>query len=472
MTVSPQVASLVQRRASHREAHPLAYARLWHAEGWDTSGTSPRARTSQRKAVQGFYGALAVAVLGGNGTGKSEAMGQLVVACMLGRDHPDVRAWLKGNHLQPEMIPPYPGRVLASALTSDDSRRVVRTKVAKYLPRDGSVRWRNQYGDGVAEAWIPDLRTGGNPNGATIVFKSNDQGQRAYQGDEYDIVTFDEEHDKDVVTESMMRLGRRPWKEGYAGHFMTPLKGLTYVYDEFVESPKDGYRAVWMHGADNPHADQDFRRRQQAGLSDAAKRAREFGEFVAGEGRVYSMFSRTAHLIRPVEIPVTWQRWRSIDFGVTNPFCCLWFALDPADRVYHVYRCLYRPGYSTEENGHEIVRLSEGERFAFDVADPESLDGRKTLADKCDIVTSKANKAVTEGISDVISVLMPDADGKVHLVFHDTPDMRPLLREIEGYRYPDASSRKDTSENPLKKNDHAMDALRYGVRFHKLHEGY
>lgn len=463
--------SLVARRKAHMEAHPLAYARLWHAEGWDTSGPTPRARTSQRVAAQAFVNADAVAALGGNGTGKSVLMGMLAVACMLGRDHPDVKAWCALNSIDPLTIPPYAGRVLASALTSDDSRRVVRTKVKAYLPRDGSVTWRNENGDGVAEVKIDGLRTPDNPNGATIVFKSNDQGQRAYQGDEFDVVLFDEEHDREVVEEAMMRLGRRPWREGWAGHFMTPLKGLTWIYDDFVDKPKDGHKAVWMHGPDNPHADQDFRRRQLSRMSEAMQRARNLGEFVSGAGRVYAMFSRQAHVIPARHLPRDWPRFRSIDFGTANPFCCLWFAVDPADRVFHVYRCLYRAGLSTEENGQEVARLSEGERFEFDVADPESLDGRRTLAIKCDIIAHSANKAVSEGISDVISVLQPDADGKPHLLFHDTDDMRPVLREIEGYRYPDATGRRDPNEHPLKKNDHAMDALRYGVRFYLMTEG-
>lgn len=471
--------SLVARRKAHMEAHPLAYARLWHAEGWDTSGAVPRARTSQRAAVQAIYGAVSMVALGGTGVGKSEAEGQLAVACMLGRNHPDTAAWLRNNEIDPRTIPPYPARVLVSALTSDLSRKVMRLKVDKYLPRDANVPivWKNREGDGVAEVSIPSLRPDGDMNGATVVFKSNDQTARAYQSDEFDVVLNDEEHDHPVFDQELARLNRRvvrgfaPWRDCWVAHFTTLENGYTWIWDDHVDTPKEGYRHRWLHAPDSPYCDMAIRGRSFSGLSDRQRQLRQFGTPSVGEGRVYAMFSRTAHVIPARYLPKDWPRFRSIDFGTANPFCCLWFAVDPADRVFHVYRCVYRSGYSTKENGQEVARLSEGEGYLFDVADPESLDGRRTLAVECDIVTQAANKAVSEGISDVISVLQPDADGKPHLLFHDTDDMRPVLREIEGYRYPDATNRKDANEHPLKKNDHAMDALRYGVRFYLLTEG-
>ena len=478
MTASrPTIAHLAAQRAAHREAHPLAYARLWRAEGWDTSGLngSPqRARTSQRREVGRISGNVSFAVFGGNGTGKSEVLGQLSVACMLGRGHPDVQAWLRNNGLPADLVPPYPGRVLASALTFAYSRKVVRAKVAKYLPRDAAVEWRNRYGEGEAEVAIPSLRPEGDQNGASIVFKSNDQGADGYQSDEFDVVLNDEEHDQPVFEQELARLTRREvpgvpkWLGGYVAHFATLENGATWLYDTHQANPQAGYAYGELHAPDSPYVDLATKLRQYAGLSAAKRATRLFGTPGSAEGLVYGEFSRAVHVIPARPLPAEWTRFRSIDFGTRNPFACLWFAVDPADTTIHVYRALYRAGYSTKENGAEIVKLSKGERYAFDVADPESLDGRRTLAMEHGIVTQAANKAIIEGISDVTDYLTPDADGKVHLVFHDTPDMQPVLREIGRYRYPDPTGKKDGLEAPVKHDDHAMDALRYGVRYYKL----
>lgn len=47
------------------------------------------------------------------------------------------------------------------------------------------------------------------------------------------------------------------------------------------------------------------------------------------EGAVYSEFDEDLHVVEPFEVPADWKRIRAIDFGYTNPFVCLWGALDP-----------------------------------------------------------------------------------------------------------------------------------------------
>jgi phage terminase large subunit-like protein len=471
-----RAAAAVARRKAHQEAHPLAYARLWHAEGWDESGKAPRQRTSQRAAVQAICGSVSMASLGGTGVGKSEAAGQLAVACMLGREHPDTQAWLRANHIDPETIPPYPGRVLVSSLTSDLSKKIMRLKVDKYLPRDPAqpAIWHNKDGDGVADVSILALRPPGDSNGAMVVFKSNDQGARAYQSDEFDVVVNDEEHDHAVFDQELARLNRRnvpgfaPWRGCWVAHFTTLENGYTWIWRDHVDEPKPGYVHRWLHAPDSPYCDMDVRNRSFAGLSAAKLALRQFGTPGSGEGRVYPMFSRDAHVI-PADTPIEpgWLRFRAIDFGTRNPFCCLWLAHDPGDDVIHVYRCLYRAGYSTSENGAEIVRLSGSEVYEWTVSDHD-LNSRRTLALEYDIDTVPADKAIDSGIDDVIDRLSPDANGRVHIVFHDTPEMRAVLREIDGYRYPEPTGRADGKEAPLKRDDHAMDALRYFVRFFRI----
>jgi phage terminase large subunit len=41
------------------------------------------------------------------------------------------------------------------------------------------------------------------------------------------------------------------------------------------------------------------------------------------------------------------------------------------------------------------------------------------------------------------------------------PSCVNTISEFESYQYPDG--RRGNSDNPIKENDHAMDALRYGI---------
>lgn len=87
---------------------------------------------------------------------------------------------------------------------------------------------------------------------STIGFKSCDQGREKFQGASLDFVWFDEEPPRDIYEECHMRVIDR---RGDIFGTMTPLKGLTFVYEEiFLNRHGDG--EVWyefMEWNDNPY---------------------------------------------------------------------------------------------------------------------------------------------------------------------------------------------------------------------------
>ena len=452
-----------QHRQQRRQASPLQYARLWSprcelcggmlievahpvwrcpTEG--CAGQTPGRHTSQIHAAR-ILGVDATVILGGNATGKTEAGAMLAVATAWGSESPQVASWAGRWGIDLSRFPKRPGRVLASALTSADSRRYLRPKLKKYLPT--GCTWRNEFGDGEAEVTLP--------NGGVIVLKSNDQGRRSYQGDWFDLVWLDEEHDEDVFEECEGRTSRVPGGGGHILMTMTPLKGFTWVYSRFVESPPEGFKAHWLDGLENPYTDLEKMRRWFARLPKSKRAARKEGRFTALEGVIFD-FDRALHLVPSAEIPKDWRRFRGIDFGTRNPFCCLWGALDPKDDTLHIYREHYQAGLQTQRHGEILNELSKGEIIEWSAADPEDKQGRMTLAMDCEIETFPAYKAVREGIDAVAERLLPDIEGRPHLVIHD--NCRNLTRELEQYRW--ATGEK---EQPLKHEDHAVDALRYMV---------
>jgi phage terminase large subunit len=73
----------------------------------------------------------------------------------------------------------------------------------------------------------------------------------------------------------------------------------------------------------------------------------------------------------------------------------------------------------------------------------------------------KGPNSVRNGINTVAARLAPDAEGKPHLVIHDC--CTALIKEIESYRWDTGRSKGDMADAPLKKADHAIDALRYAL---------
>ncbi len=195
-----------------------------------------------------------------------------------------------------------------------------------------------------------------------------------------------------------------------------------------------------------------------------------FGRWVAAEGVVYEDFDRGVHVVEPFPIPAEWRRFRSVDFGYTNPFVCQWWALDPDGRAY-LYRELYRAGRLVEDHARDIRNLTGSESIEATVADHDAED-RATLA-RHGIVTVAAKKAVSQGIQAVQSRLRRAGDGRPRLfVFRGAlvgrdeslaEARRPVCTadEFETYSWPKGADGKPVKEEPVKADDHGLDALRY-----------
>ena len=384
-------------------------------------------------------------------SGKSIAGDQLGAAYLLGRNHPDVVRWCARNGIDPATIPVGPTRVCFSSLTSNESKRIQRPGVKQYLPP--GCRWSNETGDGEAQVVTP--------NGSVGIFKSNDQGARAYQADRWHLLVMDEEHDEPVYNEATMRLVDY---RGRALLTMTPLLGLTWVHRRFIESPDPGSAIYWLHGTDNPHVDQEWLSLQLAKYGPHERAARERGEFTAMEGRVYSDFARSVHVVPCAGIPAEWPRHMTIDPGTRNPCAILLCALDPSDDTLHVLAESYERERTVSDHAVTIRRMLTGHpEPEVILCDPEDRGFRLSLAAEHDIQTTAANKEIRAGISAVADRLRLDARGVAHLYID--PSCRNLIRELEGYVWAPQVGRSDAKDAPLKRDDHAVDALRYLCRY-------
>jgi PBSX family phage terminase large subunit len=203
------------------------------------------------------------------------------------------------------------------------------------------------------------------------------------------------------------------------------------------------------------------------------------GLWAAAEGMVYDNYDPAIHLIDRFDIPKQWPRYRVIDFGYTNPFACQWWAEDGDGRLY-LYRELYGTQRIVDDWAVDINELSEGEEITLSIADHDAED-RATLH-RCGIWTVAAIKDVSPGIQAVQKRLRKAGDNKPRLYFfRDSLIKRdPLLvekrhpcstvEEFESYVWEEGKDGKPNKEQPVKKYDHGMDAMRYMV-YCKDHEG-
>ena len=210
---------------------------------------------------------------------------------------------------------------------------------------------------------------------------------------------------------------------------------------------------------DNPYLSKDFIATLEA-MAGTQRRRMLDGVWCEGEGAVYSEFDEEIH-IRKGPMPAGWERWdkcRGIDFGFTNPFVCLWGAIDPDGRLW-IYRERYVAKQTVQVHARAINAAEHNTRYRWTVADHDAED-RATLHES-GILTQRASKQVERGIKAVKERMKVQPDGRPRLYISEScPE---TISEFYDYAWQPATEGRNDKEAPIKDRDHAMDPIRYMV---------
>lgn len=212
------------------------------------------------------------------------------------------------------------------------------------------------------------------------------------------------------------------------------------------------------------------------------------GIWAAAEGMVYDGWDRALHLIDledlpipqgrqvkrcPAGIPLDWPRYWAVDFGYTNPFVWQAWAEDPDGRLYR-YQEIYATRRLVEDLAGQIAAVTKGQPRPVAIICDHDAEGRATLERHLRMGTTAARKTVSPGIQAVAARLRKAGDGRprLYLLRDALVERDPALaeskrptcteEEIEGYIWDTANGRKK-GEEPVKKDDHGLDCMRYMV---------
>lgn len=351
------------------------------------------------------------------------------------------------------------------SLSQQVQRDVAQSKILQYLNPEwiDDVIMLSGRKDSIKNGVIDQIKIKNVFGGiSTIGFKSCDQGREKFQGSSLDFVWFDEEPPKDIYEECRMRVLD---KNGDIFGTMTPLKGLTFIYDEIYlnrsNSPDIWYE--FMEWADNPFLDKKEVKKLTATLSDTELESRRYGKFRSDTGLVYTEFDENVHVIEPFDVPYDWQDVLSIDPGLNNPLSCHWYCVDYDGNIYVVaehYEAKRDIGY----HANKINEISDIIGWHRDgkgriVALIDSAANQRTLASQKSVTelfyeygivaNPKVNKDLFAGIARVKEYFKSN---KI-FIFKNCVNM---IREIKGYWWGDG-------DVPKKKDDHSLDELRYYV---------
>lgn len=236
--------------------------------------------------------------------------------------------------------------------------------------------------------------------------------------------------------------------------FVTDNKALMRMQPEYVEQlealpPK--LRDAWLHG-----------------------------RWDIFEGQFFEEFQnnpnpqrKNTHVIAPFDVPASWQRYRSYDFGYGKPFSCAWWAVDHDGRYYRIlelYGCTETPNegvkWTTERQFEEIARIEREHPYLAGyhingVADPAIFgDGKggKSTADvaaEYGVYFARGNNDRINGWMQVHYRLAFDAEGRPMMYIFDT--CRAFIRTIPLLCY-DEHKPEDLDTDG---EDHVADETRY-----------
>lgn len=229
-------------------------------------------------------------------------------------------------------------------------------------------------------------------------------------------------------------------------HWIARRFGLALAY-----TPLPTCKAVRTNTFDNEANLTSDYLAQLATFTGMMRRRFVLGEWCGSDNLVYDTWQRDCHFVRR---DGPWVRaYIHVDDASTLPFAA-GLVLEDSDGRLHTLREVYSPGLTESPKLDAIRTLADSSPapLEFVVVDP-AASGLKLALANAGFPVRNGDNDVQEGIKAVRSRLAPGPDGKPR--YTADPGCTHMAAEFESYE------RKEGTDEPVKKNDHLMDGLRY-----------
>jgi len=239
--------------------------------------------------------------------------------------------------------------------------------------------------------------------------------------------------------------------------FMTcnPDHPSHFIKQLYIDSDNLDKR-VWYFGLqDNPSLTDEYIKEVKQLYTGAMYERMIEGKWVQAEGIVYNEFDRDKHLFKTVKNTIK-DHVIGIDWGYTNPLAIILMAVDYDGNYYELDEIYHRQQH-IDESLKAVMKakgwLDMKPRVSYGYADTNRPDCIQSMHKLLGFPILGAIKDVEDGIQCVNGMLK-----KGKLLTHDTKCPN-LLIEKESYCWKD----KAKKDEPVKDNDHLVDAERYVI---------
>ena len=291
-----------------------------------------------------------------------------------------------------------------------------------------------------------------------------------FQGDTYSLVYCDEMtlYPESIIDMIDTRLSK-PYSLGFAA--MNP-SNPSHKIKQWIDMAVDGdpnYYQLHFTLEDNPFLDDDYKNRIKNSLSGVFYKRNYLGLWCTAEGAIFDFFDKSVYVCKRAPAAAEYYI-ASIDYGAHNPFCCLVIGVSTGKYTQQGKQLWVEAEYYWNHSKEEKTKVNS--ELAEDVQnflepygvnhiylDPSAEAFQQELHRRRMHVIH-ANNDVFNGINTLVSEMKR---GCV-LIMHTCKN---LIREIEGYVW-DTKAALKGEDRPIKKDDHAIDALRYAIASHKV----
>lgn len=304
-----------------------------------------------------------------------------------------------------------------------------------------------------------------------------------YLSTEYDRIAFDElvTFDRDMALEIMSRARTSKAAVKAAGDAQVWAgtnpggRGAMWVKDFFIEHTVDRsefpsyeperYGFVEATLDDNPYISESYRRDLED-LPEMRKRQLLYGDWNAFEGQFFAEWRPDVHVC-DFGVDPALEHFASIDWGFNAPGCVLWWACLPDGRL-HVRHEYKFKGESAEHVALEITRITKSlgiTNLRYVVCDPAMK--QKTGAGRGESIFEtllRRGLRMRGGDNDRFN-----GWNRVHELLRLNDQGEPWLTVAPGCKYlirtlpAMVQDEHDPEDIDSTKDDHAVDALRYGA---------
>lgn len=292
-----------------------------------------------------------------------------------------------------------------------------------------------------------------------LTFKSYEQGRDSFQGTKKQVIWLDEEpKDRSIFTECLTRTMDK-YNPGIIYCTFTPLFGLSDVVMNFLPDgkvPEDGFDPLHpykfvtqVNWEEVPHLSESQKKEILDSYSPHERDARSKGVPSLGAGAIYP-YTEDSIVTEPFKIPSWWPKAYGLDVG-WNKTAAVWGALDPDSNKIFIYSEHYEGFEQPVVHAQSIKARGDWITGAIDPASEGSsqVDGKAlfNLYEEAGLILEFADNSINAGIMKVGQMF---ASGQLKIF----STCKNLLKEYRVYR-------RDENGKIVKKNDHALDALRY-----------